>query len=205
MELDEALKLLNKTGFICENTSDLEAKTVEFLKAKIPSSKIVDIFTLGNKKNPEKIYVKLHDEKTDTNWKFVLEFKEGLFELTVGDRTKWFDLPNTGYFEHNIDAVKLEYYRCTHKTVHESSENKYTHKIVNNKNFLDTYEMDFDTWCSKINDELLKYDLDLESLKKLDIFLNVELKKFFENGKDPEYTAKKFVAWYKKGKSNGIG
>ena len=71
-----------------------------------------------------------------------------------------------------------------------------THTIVNQRNFLDTRVMTFDEWCEELSQKLVKIDMCLETLKKRDVFLEFELSRFFDSGRDTDYTAGKLFTWY---------
>lgn len=66
-----------------------------------------------------------------------------------------------------------------------------------NSIFLNTREITFEDWCSELNELIKKYDLDLESLKKRDEFLEKNLTKFYNTGSDPEWISKVLKIWYK--------
>lgn len=63
--------------------------------------------------------------------------------------------------------------------------------------FLNTREITFEDWCSELNELIKKYDLDLESLKKRDEFLEKNLTDFYNTGRDPEWISKVLKIWYK--------
>ena len=71
-----------------------------------------------------------------------------------------------------------------------------TSTIINKRNFLDTKVMTFDEWCEELIQKLVKFNMCLENLKKRDVFLELELGRFFDSGRDTDYTAGKLFTWY---------
>lgn len=81
------------------------------------------------------------------------------------------------------------------QTVNDVLEIK-TRTITNHRNFLDTKVMTFDEWCKELSQKLIKFDMCLETLKKRDVFFEFELGRFFDSGRDTDYTAEKLSTWY---------
>lgn len=67
----------------------------------------------------------------------------------------------------------------------------------NDSIFLNFREITFEDWCAELNELIKKYDLDLESLKKRDEFLEKNLTKFYNANRDPEWISKVLKIWYK--------
>ena len=204
MELDEAKQILKNNGYKIDKFPGQEYITA--IKKIFPNAmfkKVEDGWVC----NPEDPDSTIKWEESTVGFKY----EDDTLMVWIPD---WEHLDDDDYFggewtnlyspkgiKDYVDAVHEEaekYKSDLEMELNEAKENIVEQEIVNQRNFLETREMNWEDWCNEVEEELRKYKLSFSEIRDnyKYIFLTRDLEKFFRNGRDPKYTAKTLNYWF---------